>query len=424
MGVDQYGSGPPALYQLKTERTYIANIRRWTYGSRDTNKENKVILLVGETGAGKTTMVNTMINYLLGASQNRLSGKENYIFHSVLSLFGRDIENNIVFIITHSDGGDPVDALNAINTAQIHCRRDERKKPVHFLFNNQQKEKRGHAYKSEWKIGKKSIKKFLTLLSENNRKSLQMTADVLKQPKQLEACIFNQMDRITEKEFKLKELTEIMLAISPNKDKIDKSDSFKFRVNKTVKEKTRIINESWRSKNATYCTRCEENCHLRGYWWVSFGNLKGCDVMEQNYCTVCTGKCHYSEHKKENQKYVITTKQGEMSFNDLKQMCKCTSDQPEKIEEKLNSDLQEIKTQKSILLNEAYMTIMNRSKIPLKSDSYLTPQDLDFFIPRLVQEGEKERVNDLHYVRRSVEMQRNRLENQSLLGRAWDYVTN
>ncbi|KAL0189867.1 hypothetical protein M9458_016966, partial [Cirrhinus mrigala] len=62
--------GPPALYQLNTERKYIdgtdRKVRRWTYGRRDRNKQNKVILLVGETGAGKTTMINTMTNYLLG----------------------------------------------------------------------------------------------------------------------------------------------------------------------------------------------------------------------------------------------------------------------------------------------------------------------------------------------------------------------
>ncbi|XP_073692617.1 uncharacterized protein [Garra rufa] len=278
--------GLPALYQLNTLRKYIdkteKKVRQWTYGRRDRNKQNKVILLVGETGDGKTMMVNTMINYLLGvkfedeefyqiteegedvdqsqsqtseitvyevfveenptsltiidtpgygdtegyekdreiseylirlfsdeegihyidavcfvmkSSQNRLSGKEHYIFHSVLSLFGKDIENNIVFLLTQSDGGPPTDALNAINKAEIPCRRDEDNQPVHFLFNNRQKEKRNKRYKrvlkSVWEMGDKSMDEFFTLMDEKNRKSVEMTLDVLKERRRLEACVSN-----------------------------------------------------------------------------------------------------------------------------------------------------------------------------------------------------------------------------------------
>ena len=41
-------------------------IQRVTFGSKDPNKTNKTILMVGETGTGKTTMINTMVNYVLG----------------------------------------------------------------------------------------------------------------------------------------------------------------------------------------------------------------------------------------------------------------------------------------------------------------------------------------------------------------------
>ncbi len=162
-------------------------VRKWTYGVKDTSKQNKIILLVGETGTGKTTLINAMVNYILDvkfedeiwyeiteeeardqsesqtseitmyevysektpvsltiidtpgygdtrglekdtevamnlanlfqnndgvrevdavcfviqASRNRLSDRQYYIISSVLSLFGKDIVNNIVFLITH-----------------------------------------------------------------------------------------------------------------------------------------------------------------------------------------------------------------------------------------------------------------------------------------------------------------------------------
>ncbi len=381
--------------------------------------------------------------FVMKASQNQLSGKEDYIFHLVLSLFGRDIKDNIVFIITHSDGV-PTDALNAINTAKIQCRRDERKKPVHFSFNNQQREKREHTYKTSWKMGKKSMEMFLELLSKNNRKSLLMTLDSLKERKQLEACIFNVIDHITEKESKMEELIEILKAIRQNRDKI--SENFMFTVNKTVKEKVSIEDESVLSRNATCCNDCQENCHRFGCWFVKSEDLSKCDVMTDNYCTVCTNKCPSSRHVKQNTIYVIRQKHVKMTFDELKQEYECTSDQPEasfhktkhedtrkehekdmkesenttKIEEKLNYDLEEIKKHKSILLHKAYTTIMNLSMNPLITDSYITPQHLKFFIPRMEREGEDEMVKDLHKVREAIQEQKNRLSNRNWLVRVAD----
>ncbi|KAK2913248.1 hypothetical protein Q8A67_001647 [Cirrhinus molitorella] len=502
-------AGSPALYRLNTEKKYIdgtdKKVRQLMYGRRDRNKQNKVILMVGETGVGKTTITNTMVNYLLGlkfedeewyeimeekeahedqtksqtsqitvyevfveenptsltiidtpgyghtegyekdgevaeyltrlfsdedgihyidavcfvmkASQNRLSGKEHYIFHSVLSLFGRDIENNIVFLLTHSDGLPPTNAINAIKTTKIPCRRDEDNEPVHFLFNNRQKEKRDKRYKqalkTAWAVGDESMNEFFTLLDEKNRKSVQMTLDVLKERKRLEACVCNLKDRISEKETKMKELTEIQKAIEKHKNKIEKCENFVFTVNKVVKEKVLIENEWWWNRNATCCSVCKENCHVN-CWWVK--DLSWCEIMKKGYCTACTGKCHYSKHIKENKKYVVKTEEIEMSFDDLKKEYEHTSDlnvinfgkkiyenaekkhgsnmkqseTKQAIEEKLNTDLEKIKQEKSILLHEAYMIIMNLCKIALKADSAFTLQHLDFLIPRLKEEGKDE----------------------------------
>ncbi|KAI2663103.1 Immune-associated nucleotide-binding protein 13 [Labeo rohita] len=490
--------GSPALYQLNTERTNIdgtdRKVRRWTFGRRDRNKQNKVILLVGETGAGKTTMINLMINYLLGvkfedeefyqiteegehvdqtqsqtseitvyevfveenptsltiintpgyghtegyekdreiseylirlfsdedgihyidavcfvmkASQNRLSGKELYIFHSVLSLFGRDIENNIVFLLTHSDGGPPTDALNVINTAEVPRRRDEENQPIHFLFNNRQTEERDevyeHTYRSSWEMGERSMNEFFTLLEEINRKSVQMTLEVSKERKQREACVFNLKEQISEKELKIKELTEIQEALRQNRDKIQKCENFQFTI------------------------RVE------------------CRVMKHNHCTVCPGKCHYSKHVRENKKYVTITKTVIMTFDELKQAYECTRDEnvnaiyentkkehgsilkesenKAQIEDKLNSDLEKIKTEKSKLLYEAYMSIMSLCKITLKADSAFTLQHLDFLIPRLKEEGRHEWMKNLEDLKKAGEQQKNKGALQHVIdftGQKWN----
>ncbi|XP_067303703.1 uncharacterized protein [Pseudorasbora parva] len=527
--------GPPALYRLNTGLNNIdgddRKIKRWTYGRKDKNKQNKVVILAGETGAGKTALINTIINHLLGvkfedqefyqiteeeqhedqsqsqtsevtvyevfveenptsltiidtpgyyahsnrfkterktsedlsslfsakegihsidavcfvmkASQKLLSGKERYIFHSFLSRFGRDIENNIVFLFTHSDGSPPTEALNAIKTAEIPYRRDENNEPVHFLFNNRQKEKRDkrydHVYRSSWEMGEKSVKEFLTLLKEENRKSVPIKLDVLKEPTRLEACLFNQMDHITEKELKMKELNQIQEALRQKRDKIERGENFTFTVNRVFKEKVAIENAALRNLNATCCSVCEENCHEFGCWWVPPCELYKCDIMKDEHCTVCPGRCHYSKHIKENKKYVTRTKPVIMTFDKLKQEYGRTGEKPEtsfhenKYEDtgkeesenkteiqNLKSELEKIKTQKSILLHEAYKTIMSLSKFEIDVDSAFTDEHLKFFIEKLEEEKKEDDERIIHLVNRRKEMMQE--QNKLILFRVMENV--
>ncbi|XP_017539892.1 uncharacterized protein LOC108412406 [Pygocentrus nattereri] len=73
---DNVREGPPALYRLKTTRSNLdkdGKIRKWTFGLKCANMQNKTVLIVGETGTGKTTVINTMINYFLGVKfENKL----------------------------------------------------------------------------------------------------------------------------------------------------------------------------------------------------------------------------------------------------------------------------------------------------------------------------------------------------------------
>ncbi|XP_043093222.1 uncharacterized protein LOC122343016 [Puntigrus tetrazona] len=493
-------NGPPKRFCLHTQRKVLdANekVRKWTFGLRDITKQNKIVLLVGETGAGKTTLINTMVNYLLGvkfeeeewyeiteeatardqsqsqtseitmyevfpvmsnisltiidtpgygdtrglekdlevaenlsalfqsndgvreidavcfviqASKNRLSDRQHYIISSILSLFGNDIVNNIVFLITHSDGLPPKNVLSAINKAKVPCRHDHKNQPVYFLFNNRQADDRhtGERYiraqRDIWFDSMEETKKFLQSLDEINRRSLNLTSQVLIERIQFEASICNLQLRIKETELKKAEKLQIQETIRQNKNSIEESENFTINFKKTFKEKVTIEGTSWKHRKATICTVCEENCHEFDCWWVS--DPSKCKVMKNGYCTVCTGKCHYSKHVKENKKYSISTTSFMMEFNDLNKECKKFQERTKRfsvVMDYLDKDLREIETHKSILLFNAYKTIQNLSQIALKPDSAFTLQHLNFFIPRLKEAGKVNWVQELEEMRKTAE---------------------
>ncbi|KAK9952914.1 hypothetical protein ABG768_016942 [Culter alburnus] len=64
--------GTPTRYRLKpTTDSHDESepYRKMAFGQRDRNKPHKIILMVGETGTGKTTLINVMINYMLGVQR-------------------------------------------------------------------------------------------------------------------------------------------------------------------------------------------------------------------------------------------------------------------------------------------------------------------------------------------------------------------
>ncbi|XP_016300355.1 uncharacterized protein LOC107656923, partial [Sinocyclocheilus anshuiensis] len=241
--------------------------------------------------------------FVTKASNNRLSDRQHYIISSILSLFGKDIVNNIVFLITHSDGLPPKNVISAIKKAKIPCRRDKKEykngQPVYFSFNNRQAEERHierryiRAQRDAWEDSVEDVKQFLHSLDEKNRRSLELTSSVLIQRIRFEATICNLQLRVQEKELKIAEKHQIQNTIRQNKEKIDRHTDFSIPFKKPVKMKVPIESKSWKHRKAMTCTICEENCHEFDCWWGS--DPSKCEVMKDGYCTVCTGKCHHSK---------------------------------------------------------------------------------------------------------------------------------
>ncbi|XP_074524733.1 uncharacterized protein LOC141789270 [Halichoeres trimaculatus] len=441
--------GSPALYQLNLTKDTTGGVTKMTLGQKDPIRTNRTILLVGETGTGKSTLINALTNYAMGvkweddvwfkiveeekraqsesqtsdvimykifgfegetlpfsltiidtpgygdtrgteqddivskrlydlfrsengvyeinvvglvlkASENRLSDRSRYIFDSVVSLFGNDMEKNIVCLFTHSDGFKPEDALGAIKAANVKCAMNEiDEEPVHFLFSNRQKDdrrKNAARLKQEEQRTTETLKEFSEFLERAAPQNLMKTVRVLNSRMKLTACLKNLQEQVQEIELKQREVQQTQdalrrheAAMKSNEEEMKSKegtlkenqeetqqtkDTLKKHEAEKEKNKNFIVEVDESSKvkqpidggmcgflwldymGAVCCTVCEANCHYPGCtaaWYPS-----ECKVMEEGHCTVCSGKCPVSKHVKEKWIYVTQTRKVQKTLEDVK----------------------------------------------------------------------------------------------------------
>ncbi|XP_060899548.1 uncharacterized protein LOC132978392 [Labrus mixtus] len=278
----------PSVYKLPLEKEEmnIDGCRRFNFGKESTT-QNHTIMLVGATGSGKSTLINEMINYIVGvnweddfrcklieedesrsqgesqtsevtvykinhqegfkidysvtvidtpgfgdtrgierdreitdqlrnlfssqrgvseidavcfvaqASLARLTASQKYVFDSGLSIFGKDIADNIKVLVTFADDQCPP-VLEAIKAADVPCPKTEDGLPIDFKFNNSAlfvenkssaKGMRGGVRSFNevfWNMGTESMKRFFDALNVMKSKSLTLTKEVLGERYQLE----------------------------------------------------------------------------------------------------------------------------------------------------------------------------------------------------------------------------------------------
>ncbi|KAI4871367.1 hypothetical protein NFI96_001436 [Prochilodus magdalenae] len=430
-------------------------IRKWTFGQRYANTQNKTILMVGETGTGKTTLTNTMVNYFLGVkfedkvwfeiteeekryqSESQTSevtvyeiiSEERLSSLTIIDTPGygdtrgiekdKDIARNLHELFLH-DGGPPTNDLESIKQAKVPCCYDE-DEPVHFLFNNQ-----------------RSMEGFCKFLKPRRRRSVTLTVSVLNERMQLEACVESLKENIRYREAKQNELTEVQEALKLNKVMTERDKKFPLTVTTVYKVKVDVTGASWRNRMVTSCGKCEKNCHEHGCWVTR--KAQRCKVMKDNWCTVCN--CHYSVHVREGKKYVTTRREEKVTVEKLKNEYGSTRGEKASYDENLFKYLEkehkkallikemiinletgletllaQNEAQKKSLVRDACMSILKLSEIALKPDSTFTIQYLDFLIPQVEEAGTAEWVQKLRDLQRAAAGQESTNSAVGCLGR-------
>ena len=233
----------------------------------------------------------------------RLTYSQLYIFNSVLNIFGKDIGENVRFLITFDDGGEPL-VLNAIKEAKLPCLVDAKNLPSHQRFNNRaiflHNNQEDYLSAAQWKEGMKSFQSFFNQLKKMPTKSLQLTKEVLNDRESLNTIITTLKASIDRHLVKMEELRIINEELSRHQSELECNKDFEITVTVTKKVKDTVEEDT-----ALNCSNCETTCHYPcnpslpiefcpAFWRVT--NLFA--FTQSNFsCKFCPGNCDEANRK-------------------------------------------------------------------------------------------------------------------------------
>ncbi|KAI4877366.1 hypothetical protein NFI96_027085 [Prochilodus magdalenae] len=476
--------GNPTVHGLKLRNRYneTEGVNLRVFGRKVEASKNKVILLLGETGSGKTTLINAMINYILGvkwedtyrfklinevthrsqaesqtvkvtsyelynqpgfqipysltivdtpgfgdtrgidadkriteqiksllcsplgikhidavcfvirASLARLSATQKYIFDSVLSIFGKDIAENILILVTFADGRD-IPALEAIRAAQMPCHKTKKGQPTYFSFNNSalyaqkmvpcdsdsesEEDNDDNDKRNEmvWNSTLKKFKFFFKTLEEIESRDLTLTVQVLEERDRLFKAMQALNPQIQAGLSKMAEIESTKQLLKNEDEKMQQNENSKIEID--VVKAVRNADHSYFMNCSNCFFTCHSNCFL-----PQEDDIRTCAVIDANgRCVMCPGSCIYSAHLLEKATWTyVTTKEKttvkELNFNKAKTTFMTTKDILDALDQELNA----IRCKLSNLVNVSLKRLWRLDELALKPRSMSAPEYFDILI--------------------------------------------
>lgn len=227
--------------------------------------------------------------FLTKAPDARLTAIQKYIFMSIQSLFGKDIEKNICMLITFADGKDPpvlaamkeadlpFSSWYAFNNSALFATNDDSQCGLSSMF---------------WDMGIKSFKKFFDYLEKMPTKSLQQTKQVLNERERLEVTIQKLQPQVDAGLNKVNELKKEKKILKEHEKDILDNQNFRYVVEETRQVKTELP----KGQNTTNCLHCHVTCHITCVYANDDQKQHCCAMGWDGNCTVCESKCHWTQH--------------------------------------------------------------------------------------------------------------------------------
>ena len=340
------------------------------------------------------------IAFVAAASSVRLTPTQKYIFDATLSIFGKDIEKNIMLLATFADGQVPP-VYEAARDAKVpFC--EALKFNNSALYIEKRNDKNAAFDQMFWEMGNESLGSLFNSLVKMEPRSLYLTCEVLKEREHLEAVVAGIQAHMDEVLVKMENIKNERKILESHENDINNNKNFKY----TVPEKIQILVPLGPGEIITTCTNCHITCHFPCSLALKEDKRKCAAMDETGHCKVCPGRCSWEKHENTPSRYDTKTVQVEKTYDTQKAIYDKAVDKKTAMQviiEEKERELEELNKLVYDMMKETHATCETLKKIALKSNPLSEVEYIDLLIESEKsekKEGYTDRISSLQDIRK------------------------
>ena len=338
--------------------------------------------------------------FVVKAPDVRLTETQKYIFHSVLSIFGKDISDNMFLFATFADTGVPK-VYKALKKENILIA-DKLRFNNSVLFSgcgmpddieyDDEDDEELDVQKVFWDMGTKSFDKFFRVLLTKEPTSTEMTRSVLRERHRIQFLLDDMKSQIKKGVQHMQCLHRENSVLKKHLKEMEENKNFSMTLE--TMQPTEVNNRS--GTNALHCKTCNATCH---YPCVKFKLFKYfCQAFTSaGFCSVCQKRtkgnyqCTMADHEFRDSHIEETVETQIVTYEDIRirhEKAKGKQESAVDVLDGIALQYKQTKTEVDRLIDEAHQCYMKLNEISLREN----PLYKSDFIDHLIQQEESAKM--------------------------------
>ena len=351
------------------------------YGdTRGVARDKEITNRIHELFTRKDSLVDQIhaVCFVAASGNNRLTTTQRYIIDSVLSIFGKDIKENIRLLVTFADNAVPpvVEACRAahfpLTSQSVGILYNKFNSSVLYTSNKMEDARTRFFDELIWDMGQDSFRNFFKMLEGMKGRDLSTTREVIHNRRLIIYALKKVEQEIEVCLAKIENLETFRREMVKCGYKMEMTKNFEVKksVPKYVKKACPL------GKSAYNCLRCKKTCDSVEFYDIGFiGDIFG--IKEKEHCQHLACPCPGSDHEYQTFRWRLTTETVILTLHDMKAEYqlhfkeKMTNEQ---LTTKCTIDLMETKKKVIKLLNQVGASVRSLESTALRPNA-LGPAD-------------------------------------------------